>query len=420
MRSFTMPSPEWSSEWRWVVELASLGAAFAVAASVGPLGAGGGPLQRRGDLVRVDLGGGPLVALVGLPRAGPQPAQHHGAVAFAEGFGDVLGLVAPDVDLEEGGVPVPPGTVVLLDALVDRQAEVGDRGAVLGEAQFGVVGEVADLDGEVVACHHMLLSCSCRIGGVLVCWWGGGGSRWWPPPRLGLLVLARPIAARLASWQSRHRQPCRQPVAVPAGAVAVWGVSSAMVWSYRSPQTIRGCQPSASQHRSPDPTVTVPVRAASRRTRSSESPSSSSTGRRRCLAEASTASRSGPAGRRRRSTGTRRLPPRWRSAAVGLGMVSVPPLPVQLGASCLGRAVRRAGHARGSSMRPVRGCRCSRAPRRGGLCCPAPGHARGRARSGAAGGRCGLAARRTPGCAWLTAPQGAPHVPRHAAGPARH
>ena len=38
----------------------------------------------------------------------------------------------------------------------------------LGEAEFGVVAEVADLDGEVVAFHQMLLSCSGRIGGALL------------------------------------------------------------------------------------------------------------------------------------------------------------------------------------------------------------------------------------------------------------
>jgi hypothetical protein len=62
--------------------------------------------------------------------------------------------------LKKRRLPVPPGPVVLLDALVDGQAEVGDRGAVLGEPEFGVVGEVADLDGEVVACHQILQSCS--------------------------------------------------------------------------------------------------------------------------------------------------------------------------------------------------------------------------------------------------------------------
>src|SRR6266498_2684949 len=158
---------------RWgVVELAALGAPLAVAAAVCPLRLGDRPFQAWGDLVRVDLGRGPLLPLRGLPRARPQPPEDDCPVALAEGLGDVLGLVAPDVDLEEGRLPVPPGPVGLLDALVDRQAEVGDRGAVLGEAQLGVVGEVADLNGEVVAWHRFLLYFGGCIGSV-ACWCGG-------------------------------------------------------------------------------------------------------------------------------------------------------------------------------------------------------------------------------------------------------
>jgi hypothetical protein len=40
----------------------------------------------------------------------------------------VLGLAAPDVDLQEGGVAVAP-LAVLLDALGDRDAQVGDGDA---------------------------------------------------------------------------------------------------------------------------------------------------------------------------------------------------------------------------------------------------------------------------------------------------
>src|SRR6266508_2105504 len=65
-----------------VVELAPLGTTVAVAAALDPLRPRGRPLKGRCDLVGVDLGRGPLVALGGLPRAGPQPAQDHGAVAL--------------------------------------------------------------------------------------------------------------------------------------------------------------------------------------------------------------------------------------------------------------------------------------------------------------------------------------------------
>src|SRR6266542_591322 len=152
------------SERRFVVELAPLGAALAVAAAGGPLGAGGRPFKAGGDLVGVDLGHRPLLTLGGLPRAGPQPPEHDGAVALGQGLGDVLGLVPPGVDPEVAGVPVPPGPVGLADALVDRQAEVGHRRAVLGVAQLGVVGQVADLDGEVVACHRVLLLLQDAVG----------------------------------------------------------------------------------------------------------------------------------------------------------------------------------------------------------------------------------------------------------------
>jgi hypothetical protein len=55
-----------------------------------------------------------------------------------------VGLVAPDVDGVEGGLPIPPGAVLVLDAGGDGDAEVGDRGAGVGEAELGVGGEVAD------------------------------------------------------------------------------------------------------------------------------------------------------------------------------------------------------------------------------------------------------------------------------------
>jgi hypothetical protein len=48
----------------------------------------------------------------------------------------VLGLATPNVDLEEGGLAVTPLTI-LLNALSHGDAEVGDRGAGVGEAEFG-------------------------------------------------------------------------------------------------------------------------------------------------------------------------------------------------------------------------------------------------------------------------------------------
>jgi hypothetical protein len=90
--------------------------AFAVAALTGPLHLGGGPFEAGPDLVGLQLGHRPLVALGGLPVALAQPAGDHDPVALAEGVSQVLGLVAPDVDLKEAGLAVAP-LAVLLDAL---------------------------------------------------------------------------------------------------------------------------------------------------------------------------------------------------------------------------------------------------------------------------------------------------------------
>jgi len=57
-----------------------------------------------------------LSPLGGLLAALAQPAGDHHPVALAEGIGQVLGLVAPHVDLEEAGVAVAP-LAVLLDPL---------------------------------------------------------------------------------------------------------------------------------------------------------------------------------------------------------------------------------------------------------------------------------------------------------------
>ena len=52
----------------------------------------------------------------------------------------MLGLVAPDVDLEEAGVAVA-SLAVLLDPLGDRDPQVGDGDAGVGEAELGVVDQ---------------------------------------------------------------------------------------------------------------------------------------------------------------------------------------------------------------------------------------------------------------------------------------
>ena len=92
---------------------------------------------------------GTALALVGLPGPQAQPADHDGPGALAEGLGDVLRELPPAVDAEEAGLPVGP-LVALADAGGDGQAEGGHGGAVGGEAELGVVGEVADQGNERV------------------------------------------------------------------------------------------------------------------------------------------------------------------------------------------------------------------------------------------------------------------------------
>src|SRR5215207_3201894 len=65
----------------------------------------------------------------------------------------MLGLAAPHVDLEERGFAVARLPIVL-DALGDGDAQVGDRGAGVGEAELGVLDQVAGDGGLVVGCHH--------------------------------------------------------------------------------------------------------------------------------------------------------------------------------------------------------------------------------------------------------------------------
>jgi hypothetical protein len=73
----------------------------------------------------------------------------------------VLSLPTPHVDPQERGVAVAP-LAVLLDPLGDRHSHVGDGDAGVGEAQFGVVDQVADDGGVVVRCH---LFCFFAAGG---------------------------------------------------------------------------------------------------------------------------------------------------------------------------------------------------------------------------------------------------------------
>src|SRR5215218_6467955 len=108
------------SEWRLVAKVAAAFllplpplAAVAGGAFGGPFDLGGGELQAGPDLIGLDLGHRPLLAFRGLPGPLAEPPGDHHPVTLGEGVGQVLGLAAPHVDLEERGLAVAPGAVVL-------------------------------------------------------------------------------------------------------------------------------------------------------------------------------------------------------------------------------------------------------------------------------------------------------------------
>jgi len=78
----------------------------------------------------------------------------------------VLSLAAPHIHLEERGIAVAPLTI-LLDALGDRDAQVGDRGAVVSEPKLGGLDQVAAM----VVWLSAAISCA-------PCWmrWVGGSA----------------------------------------------------------------------------------------------------------------------------------------------------------------------------------------------------------------------------------------------------
>jgi hypothetical protein len=83
----------------------------------GLLRLGGGEPQAGADLVGLDPDNGALVALGGLPGAGPQAPDHHHPVALGQRVDHMLGEVVPDVDPDVRGlsilpaVPFPKGAI---------------------------------------------------------------------------------------------------------------------------------------------------------------------------------------------------------------------------------------------------------------------------------------------------------------------
>ena len=72
-------------------------------------------------------------------------------------FGEVLldgfRLAAPEGDVDKGGFLLL-AFLVIRPCAVDREAELGDRGAAWGVAEFGITGEVPDEHDFIEVCHN--------------------------------------------------------------------------------------------------------------------------------------------------------------------------------------------------------------------------------------------------------------------------
>src|SRR6476646_7485886 len=134
-------------------------AATAEPAAAGPVGLsdlGRGVPHGGADIVDFDLVDGPLLAVPGLVRPLAQPAVDDHPHATLQALGHVLGRLAPDVAGEEKTVAVLPLTAgVVTEPGGGGDAELGDRLAGGGVAQFWIVEQVAgDRDLGVACCHR--------------------------------------------------------------------------------------------------------------------------------------------------------------------------------------------------------------------------------------------------------------------------
>ncbi len=167
------PGPEWprgrpgaarTCRRRRSALAAATGVAAPAALAAGAVDLGGGELQRRADLVDLDLEDRALLALAVLVGPGLQPTLDDHAHAPLERLGDVLRRLAPDGAAQEHGLAVDPLVGGLVEVARGRgHREVGDRGARGRETQLGVVGEVADHGDEGLACHAVLLGCPVAV-----------------------------------------------------------------------------------------------------------------------------------------------------------------------------------------------------------------------------------------------------------------
>src|SRR5215475_12409443 len=164
--------------------------------AAGPVGLGDlgrGVAHGRADIIDLDLVDGPLLAFPGLigPLAEPTVDDHPHAPLQA------LGHVAPDVAGEEQAVAVLPLTAGAVPEPGGRgDAELGDRLAGGGIAQFRIVDQVAgDRDLGVACCHRVLLVLPWMFGLSVR---GYAAAQW----RSGRRTLVRRTASFRPSWRS--------------------------------------------------------------------------------------------------------------------------------------------------------------------------------------------------------------------------
>src|SRR6266511_488041 len=114
--------------------------------------------QRRADLVDFQLVHSALLALLRLVRPLAQPARDDHARTPLQRLGDVLRRLPPHRTGQEQRLAVLPLTRRAVQGPGRRgDPELGDRGTRRGEAQFGIIGQVADDRDGGLSCHRLLL-----------------------------------------------------------------------------------------------------------------------------------------------------------------------------------------------------------------------------------------------------------------------
>src|SRR5215218_6333377 len=143
------------------------------AGALGPRHLGGGVLQRRTDLVDLDLEHGALLALTRLVLTRAQVALHDHAHPLLQRLGDVLRRLPPHRAGQEQRLAVLPLVGLLVERARRRgDPEVGHRGARGRETELRVVDQVADHGDLGVACHVRTPREGCsQVGSSSGPWW---------------------------------------------------------------------------------------------------------------------------------------------------------------------------------------------------------------------------------------------------------